>query len=192
MFWNNGNNDFREQQLLKFPPSWGSSSFELADFNDDGFLDVLYTAGDNGDGMRVLKKYLGIRIFLNDGKNQFSESWFFPLNGAYKAVARDFDGDGDLDIAANSFFADYDNTPEEGFVYLENKGNLQFSPSTFKEVTLGRWMVMDVDDWDQDGDQDIVLGSFIHGPSKVSDAVKKVWVERGPVFVVLENTSKKK
>ena len=52
-------------------------------------------------------------------------------------------------------------------------------------------MVMDVDDWDRDGDQDIVLGSFIHGPSKVSDDVKKVWKERGPVFVVLENTSKK-
>jgi hypothetical protein len=191
MFWNDGNGSFREQQLLKFPPTWGSSSFELADFNDDGFLDILYTGGDNGDGMKVLKKYLGIRIFLNDGKQQFSEAWFFPLNGAYKAAARDFDGDGDLDIAANSFFADYDNTPEEGFVYLENEGNLRFSPFTFEEVTLGRWMVMDVDDWDQDGDQDIVLGSFIHGPSKVSDAVKQVWVERGPVFVVLENTSRK-
>lgn len=192
MFWNNGDNTFREEQLLKFPPYWGSSSFELADFNGDGFWDILYTGGDNGDGMKVLKKYHGIRIFLNNGKNQFSQAWFFPLNGAYKAVARDFDGDGDLDIAAISFFADYDHTPEEGFVYLENKGNLQFSPSTFKEVALGRWMVMDVNDWDQDGDQDIVLGSFIHGPSKVPDAVKKVWVERGPEFVVLENTSKKK
>ncbi len=192
MFWNDGNGNFREQQLLNFPPSWGSSSLELADFNDDGFLDLLYTGGDNADGMNVIKKYHGIRIFLNDGKNQFSEAWFFPLNGAYKAVARDFDGDGDLDIAAISFFADYEHTPEEGFVYLENEGNLKFSPSTFKEVTLGRWMVMDVDDWDQDGDDDIVLGSFIHGPSKVAAAVKQVWKERGPMFVVLENTSKKK
>ena len=190
MFWNEGGGSFREEQLLEFPPTWGSSSFELADFNGDGFLDILYTGGDNGDGMKVLKKYLGVRIFLNDGRNRFSQAWFFPLNGAYRAVARDFDGDGDLDIAANSFFADYDHTPEEGFVYFENQGGLRFGPSTFAEVNLGRWMVMDVDDWDRDGDPDIVLGSFIHGPSKVSDAVKKVWMERGPVFVVLENTTK--
>jgi len=190
LFWNEGGGSFRKEQVLQFPPTWGSSSFELADFNGDGFLDILYTGGDNGDGMNVLKKYLGIRIFLNDGKNRFSQAWFFPLNGAYRAVARDFDGDGDLDIASNSFFADYDHTPEEGFVYLENQGDLEFSPSTFAEVSLGRWMVMDVDDWDRDGDPDIVLGSFIYGPSKVSDAVKQVWIERGPVFVVLENTSK--
>ncbi len=38
-------------------------------------------------------------------------------------MARDFDGDGDLDLAVIAFFADYPKQPEEGFVYLENTGN---------------------------------------------------------------------
>ena len=45
---------------------------------------------------------------MNDGKNNFREAWFFPLNGAYKAVAPDFNKDGNMDIAAISYFPDYD------------------------------------------------------------------------------------
>ncbi len=57
----------------------------------------------------------------------FNQKYFFPINGCYKAMARDFDGDGDLDIATISFFADYEHQPEEGFVYLENKGGPQMA-----------------------------------------------------------------
>jgi hypothetical protein len=40
-------------------------------------------------------------------------------------MANDFDKDGDLGIASNCFFTD-NNQPEEGFIYRENKGNLDF------------------------------------------------------------------
>ena len=50
---------------------YGSSYLELADMNNDGHLDILYTNGDNADYSYVLKKYHGLRIFINDGKNQF-------------------------------------------------------------------------------------------------------------------------
>ncbi|MGI8638216.1 MAG: FG-GAP repeat domain-containing protein, partial [Segetibacter sp.] len=46
LFTNKGNGSFTEKQLLRFPPSYGSTSFELDDFNHDGFSDIVYTCGD--------------------------------------------------------------------------------------------------------------------------------------------------
>ena len=127
LFTNRGNGNFETKEILRFPPSYGSSYFEFADFNKDGYPDIIYTCGDNADFSPILKPYHGVYIFLNDGTNQFQQKYFFPINGCYKAMARDFDGDGDLDIATISFFADYDHQPQESFVYLENKGNPQMA-----------------------------------------------------------------
>lgn len=103
LFTNKGGGQFDEREIIRFPPVYGSSYFELDDFNQDGFPDILYTCGDNADFSSVLKPYHGLYIFLNDGHWNFSQKYFFPINGCYKAMARDFDGDGDLDIAAISF-----------------------------------------------------------------------------------------
>ena len=187
-YYNQQNGTFREERKLRFPPSYGSTYFELADFNQDGHLDILYTAGDNADYWPILKPYHGVRIFLNDGQQHFEEAKFIPLHGAYKAVARDFDQDGDLDIAAVSFFPDYERTPSEGFVYLENLGNLTFESSTFTQADAGRWITLDAADLDQDGDQDIVLASF--AALEVADykQLNERWIASGPSLMILENT----
>ena len=109
------------------------------------------------------------------------------MNGCYKAVARDFDGDGDLDIAAISFFADYANHPEEGFVYLENMGDLSFEPYSLPEAQQGRWLTMDAGDIDGDGKTDLLLGNFSLAPMVVHSAVD--W-SRGPFILQLRNTKK--
>jgi FG-GAP-like repeat len=160
LFLNKGNGEFEEKTLLEFPSVYGSSYFDLVDFNKDGFVDILYTNGDNADYSMCLKNYHGIRIYLNDGKNHFKEKYFYPMYGAAKAVAADFDLDGDMDIAAISFFPDESQKPNEGFLLLDNQGDMNFKISTFKEANQGKWMVMDVADMDADGDSDIVLGSF--------------------------------
>ena len=94
--YNQGKGKFKEKKLLRFPPVFGVSYFELADFNKDGYPDILLTNGDNWDYSRINKNYHGVRIYLNDGKYNFKEHWFFPLYGASKAIARDFDNDGDI------------------------------------------------------------------------------------------------
>ena len=188
LFTNKGQGRFEQQEVLKFPPMYGSSYFELADFNHDGFPDIVYTCGDNADYSPVLKPYHGVYIFINDGKNHFHQQYFFPVNGCYKAVARDFDGDGDLDIAVISFFADYERQPEEGFVYLENKGNMDFLPYTVPEAKDGRWLTMDVADLDGDGRPDIILGNFSIAPVTIKS--KTNW-KHGPPFIVLKNTGLK-
>jgi hypothetical protein len=144
--------------------------------------------GDNGEYASPLKKYHGIRIYLNRGGTRFEEAWFFPLNGCTKAMARDFDGDGDLDLAAISFFPDYQDNPRESFVYLENRGGFDYAPFTFRECISGRWVAMDVEDLDGDGDLDIFLGSYIHGPTAVPGHLAQMWERQGPSLIMLENT----
>ncbi len=161
---NQGDGQFRERVLLQFPASYGSTSFELHDFNGDGHLDILYTCGDNADHSMILKPYHGVYLFFNQGDWTFKQAYFFPMHGAYRAMARDYDRDGDLDIAAIAFFADYAQQPERGFVYLENQGDLGFVASTRPIHTAGRWITMDANDLDGDGDDDIVLGSYTVGP----------------------------
>ena len=138
-YYNQENGTFREEVLLRFPPSYGSSSLTLHDTDGDGYEDLVYTAGDNADYPPVTKPYHGIRIFRNDGTNHFREAWFYPLPGAYGAIPADYDQDGDLDIAAISFFPDYARSAQRGFVYLENQGDFRFKEYTFPEVTAGRW-----------------------------------------------------
>ncbi|MEJ0101447.1 MAG: VCBS repeat-containing protein [Bacteroidota bacterium] len=184
LYENKGNGLFDQQEILRFPPSYGSSSFELDDFNKDGFADILYTCGDNADYSPILKPYHGVYIFMNDGRNHFEQKYFFPLNGCYKAIAGDFDRDGDLDIAAISFFADY--RKEEGFIYLQNNGPLNFKPYTTALLTTGRWLSMDAGDIDGDGRPDLVLGNCSRGP--ISNNTKTDWTQ-GPPFIVLKNIS---
>jgi len=157
------------------------------DFNKDGLMDILVTNGDNGEYPSPPKRYHGIRLYLNRGGLRFEEAFFYPLNGAFCAMARDFDQDGDLDIAAISFFPDYEKSPNESFVYLENKGNMQFTASTFSQCIVGRWLVMDVGDLDGDGDVDIVLGSCINGPGAVPAWLKRDWDRFSPSILVLRN-----
>ena len=190
VYLNGGKGNFAKKILLRFPPSYGSGSFELVDFNKDGKLDILYANGDNGDKTYALKPYHGIRIFINKGKDKFEEEFFFPLDGATQALARDFDQDGDLDIAALAFFPDFTLDPVRSFVYLENKGNNAFTPRTFPDPNRGRWLTMDAADVDQDGDLDILLGSFYLAITPTPKALLERWKRENKGVVVLENTLK--
>jgi len=181
LFRNLGKGKFNTEKLLSFPPVYGSSSFELVDFNRDGHKDILYTCGDNADLSPILKPYHGIYIFLNDKKGQFRKSFFYPMNGCYKAIARDFDLDGDLDIASISAFPAA-SSPWEAFVYLQNQGNLKFEGYTLaKNVPFQKGLTMDSGDFNGDGKPDLLLGNKYYSSDKSC--------ESQPLFILLKNTS---
>jgi hypothetical protein len=195
VFYNQGNGQFVKDRILRFPATYGSMSFALTDFNQDGHPDIVYVNGDNGDFSVILKPYHGIRILLNDGSNQFEESFFYPMNGAYKAIPFDFDKDGDIDIATISFFPDFFNHPEEGFIFLENitsENKFNFKASTFPGSEDGRWITMEMADTDEDGAQDLLLGSFT-GMDITNDTTKAIIgkiIQRSPAFLILKNKNR--
>ena len=161
--YNDGYGNFSVTTLLEFPPSYGSVDLSLLDWNEDGHLDIVYVNGDNADYSMVLKPYHGLRIFINDGENHFSEAFFQPINGAYQSVHFDFDKDGDRDIAVVSFFPDLLTAPEEGFIFMENvsaSDSIAFALHSFQQASKGRWITMEASDLDNNGFPELILGAF--------------------------------
>jgi hypothetical protein len=190
LYTNKDGLSFEEKVLLRFPPVYGSNYFEIVDFNNDGSFDILFTNGDNGDFSIMIKPYHAVRIFTNDGHNNFKETWSYAMPGASQAAAKDFDGDGDLDIAAISFFPDFENSPENGFIYFENLGNNNFDAQVTPLAASGRWLVMETADHDRDGDTDIFIGSLSFRGLGASNALYQQWLERGTSVLFFENKLK--
>jgi len=184
LFLNDHKGSFTSQNVLRFPPVYGSSSFQLVDFNRDGKLDILYTCGNNFGDSRILKPYHGVYIFLNQGNFKFKQNYFYPVNGCTKAIAADFNQDGKMDIATIAFFADLKNNPSEGFIYFEQDRPLHFIPHAVPVSSYGRWKSMDI--IEHNGKPDLVLGNYANG-FKIQD-IPTFWNKNLP-FIVLENRS---
>ena len=189
--YNQGRGNFNASTVMNFPPSYGSVSISMLDWNNDGYEDIVYVNGDNADYSMTPKPYHGLRILLNDGENRFQETFFQHINGAYKAISHDFDNDGDRDIAVVSFFPDLINTKEEGFIYMENVSNedsILFDLRTFDQGSSGRWITMEVTDLDKNSFPELILGSFT-GMGINGDLDGKVgmqFVENSPTLMLLK------
>ena len=182
---------FTPEKVLRFSPIFGTSWFELVDYDGDGDLDIVTVHGDNADKTYIHKPYHGLRVHFNEGKNQFTEKYFYPLNGATRLTAEDFDRDGDIDFGIISTFPDYDKYPNYGFVYLENLNSekFEFEPQIFDQSKDGRWLLCDQGDVDNDGDIDIILSSFSYVFNPVPKEIKDNWMQKNADLMILENQS---
>jgi len=181
------NGEFKPEYLMRYQPNYGSSWFEMMDFDSDGDLDLITANGDNADMTYTQKPYHGMRISLNDGDGNFNEAFFYQLNGATRLVAEDFDKDNDIDIALISTFPDYENYPEMAFIYLENLGDFNFKENIIEDVNFGRWFLLDKGDIDNDGDVDIIISSFTYTFSPVPFEFQKTWEKNNVDLILLEN-----
>jgi hypothetical protein len=157
LFVNKGDRQFEMRVIVERTPSFGHIALKAGDLNNDGNLDLIVLNGNNVE-MVFPRPQHGIRVFENNGDLTFTERFEYPMHGASRAAVEDFDGDGDLDVAAIAIWPDWENEEPETFVYLENKGNWEFSPSSLATKNWGAWT--DITSGDVNGDKrpDIVLG----------------------------------
>jgi hypothetical protein len=152
-------------------------------------MDLLVVNGNNMEIKNApLKPYHGIRVlFQKEEVLEFEERHFYPMHGAIKAIAEDFDLDGDLDMAAIAFYPDWSLDNPRTFVCLENKGAQRLQPSVPAKGHWGSWMTMDAGDFNLDGFPDILLGGAYvkHGVhSEYQEAYQKL---PHPSLMVMEN-----
>ena len=183
---------FQVDYAIKLSAEHGTSWFELVDYNNDNHLDIVLVNGDNVDYSIFPKPYHGVSIYLNNGRNVFKRQWFYPIYGATRVLPEDYDLDGDIDLAILAYFSEYDGNFYESLVYLQNKDSkrFQFDSFTIPHANSMRWLVMDKGDIDQDGDTDILLGSFALDKEKAFKTIKSQSNDYPPSLFLLENMVK--
>jgi mono/diheme cytochrome c family protein len=189
ILFNRGGLKFSAERVLRFPPDWGTTDMVMTDFNLDGKPDIITAHGDNADYSIIPKAYHGIRIHINKGNNKFTEEFFYPIYGVTKVLAEDFDRDGDIDLAASSFYAEYSLLKDEAFIYLENKDYKKYSFKAFvqqSEVPV-KSLTMEAADIDNDGDTDIILGNFAFSPVALPEDLKARWQKAEYGLTIFEN-----
>jgi hypothetical protein len=171
LFLGAGRGKFFRQTVWAAPDlTFGSTGIELVDLDGDKDLDILYSNGDAFDN-NFVSPWHGAQWLENVDGSKFRYHRLADMLGAYRALAADFDGDGDQDILAVSFLprkvqpARLRNADTPSLVLLE-----QSSPGQFRRHTLERgspyYATLEVADFDGDGDWDFVVGS---GPTVAED-----------------------
>ena len=160
VFLNRGGGRFKAHTLFQaLTPTYGSSGIELADLDQDGDQDILYTNGGAMDGTGP-KPCHGIQWLENKEELEFVYHDLGRFYGAYRAIARDLDQDGDFDIAVSSLFNKWEQPGRQSLIWLENNGDQTFRRHGIA-ATPTHLVSIDTADFDGDGLLDI-LGGGMH------------------------------
>lgn len=194
MWWfdNDGHGVFYPRMLWKERPSMGYNAFQWVDFNGDGKKDIIAVAGNNMEMVDPpIKPLHGIYVYLQTEPMKFTKTHFLRMDGPTKALARDFDNDGDLDIAAISAYPDWRAKHPVTFTLFTNEGNGKFTPSTIPLDVSAQYITMDAGDIDKDGDIDLILGAAAWPPNLREPLLSQVTKPLGfmPAVLVLRNQS---
>lgn len=140
-------------------PMLGATSMELIDLDQDGDLDVLFTNGDAHDLQTDPKPYHGVQWLENKGQLKFEFHNLGRFYGASKALARDMDNDGDIDIVAASWNNQWQDPKRQTLIWLENDGKQNFRRHNIisRPHSIVSFELVDVDN---DKRLDIVSGIF--------------------------------
>ncbi|MEY5046120.1 MAG: hypothetical protein RL713_1345, partial [Bacteroidota bacterium] len=133
---------------------------QFFDADQDGDMDLF--VGSGGNNRPTLSKPMSHRLYLNDGKGNFSkkDNAFPPAIGNTSVVlVKDIDGDGDQDIftASCSVPVQYGLLPEVAYYSNDGKGNFAIQKNTTAQVKPGMYTSAVYTDLDGDKQEELVL-----------------------------------
>ncbi len=127
-FMGDGSGHFQPQIIYgSTNKDYGSSGLCVADVNQDGRSDIVYTNGDGFDyATPGPRPWHGVQWLENQGDRKFAYHRIADFPGCYSPAVVDLDGDGDQDILASSAFNDWERPDAASLLCLENDGSQQF------------------------------------------------------------------
>lgn len=160
-FVNNGSGNFTTEILHDVADAdFSSSGITIADLDQDGDDDVVWTNGDAFVAVdyRPLPTH-GVQWLDNTGDLKFSYHRIGQLDGAYGPCVVDLDGDGDLDIVTVAEFAHWDDSETASIVWWEQGDGGSFTRRNISSKPT-HLVTCDVGDLTGDGKPDIVVGGM--------------------------------
>ena len=155
-FQNDGKGSFTRHLIQQHDPQPRLERHAIADINGDGHPDVVIVENLEGD----------IKWFENSGTPRDGRLWKMhrvtkgSIPGAYDVAVADFDGDGDLDVAASTWRL------SNNFVWFENAGRPEDDePWTMRVVEdeVAETRMICAADIDRDGRMDLLGGARVAG-----------------------------
>lgn len=164
-FTGDGTGRFRDRVLYgSTNKDFGSSGLCVADVNQDGRPDLVYTNGDGFDyATPGSRPWHGVQWLENLGSGKFEYHRVGDFPGCYSPVVVDLDGDGDLDIVASSGFNNWNDRNAVSLMCFENDGTNHFIPRVLAHEPT-HLIVVKAADLFNDGRIELVTGAFMVYP----------------------------
>lgn len=175
-FMGDGRGGFRNRVLHgSTNKDFGSSGLCVADLNQDGRPDIVYTNGDGFDyATPGSRPWHGVQWLENSGNGQFAYHRIAEFAGCYSPAVVDIDGDGDRDVVVSSAFNDWSRPTSVSLTYFENDGTQQFTPRVLAHRPT-HLVVVDAGHLTSADHVSLVTGSFLFYPPYSSISRVTLW-----------------